>query len=86
MRRIVVDAIHRNARFGIEPQALPRVGIWIEARIVAARHVDRDLVTFIENEARRPEVDARPHDLAGLHEDFLVQTFPVAHANRGIQD
>jgi len=82
--RVVMDAVRRNACLGIKPEPFAGVGIRFKPWIAAARDVDGDFVPFVENEARRPEVDTHLYDVARLHEDFPVQALPIAQADRRV--
>ena len=57
-----------------------------EARIVAARDMDRNLVAFVEHQTRRPEVQPDLDNFTRLHKNLPAQPLAVSEAKRGIED
>ena len=51
---------------------LAGIRVRIKARIIRTADVNRDAMTLVEDQARRPEVDLELIDLSHLHEDRLT--------------
>src|SRR5205823_1965361 len=80
MSPVVMNRIGRDLSLFVSPQGLAGVRVRIKARIVRTADVNRDAMTLVEDQARRPEIDVELIDLALLHEDLVVKTFTEARS------
>ena len=82
MTSIVMDRIRRYLRQIICAKGTAGVRVWIEARVVRTGDVNRNSMTLVKDQARRPQIDLKLIDLALLHEYFTIESFPEAGPQR----
>ena len=80
MNPVVMNRIGRDLSLFVSPQRLAGVRVRIKARIVRTADVNRDAMTLVEDQARRPEIDLELIDPALLHEDLVIETFTEARS------
>src|SRR3954470_2743728 len=81
MRRVVIHGVVRGYRAAVLPQRLPGVWIRIETRKVAARDVEADAMTFLEDVRGRKGIDRECVDFARHQELGMITRRAVAPAN-----
>src|SRR5579863_2506525 len=80
MLAIVIDGVRRLDPMRRIRRRLAGVQVAVEAREIAARDFEAQLVSGKEDVARRPEVDGQLVDLSGIHELRPLLRVPVARA------
>src|SRR3984893_14057678 len=85
MNPVVMNRIGRDLRLIVGPQRLSGVRVWIKARIIRTADVNRDAMTLVEDQARRPEIYLELIDFALLHEDFVVKALTETGSQGRIQ-
>src|SRR6266566_1159456 len=85
MNPVVMNRIGRDLSLFVSPQRLSGVRVRIKARIVRTADVNRDAMTLVEDQARRPEIYLELIDPALLHEDLVVKSLTEARSNCRIE-
>jgi hypothetical protein len=84
MLGVVKNGLHGRQHLGVGAELVAGIEVAVEAREVAAAHLQRDAVPLAEEVARRPEIDLVLEGLAGCDWSGGVGALTVAGANDAV--
>ena len=73
MQTIVMNRVGSNLFEIVRTQRASGIRVGIEARAIRTADVNCDAMSLVEGDARGPEIDPEPVDLALLHEHFAIE-------------
>ena len=82
---IKVICVESDLGLVVRPERVAGVGVRVEARVVARRDGDPDLMAAVEHDAGGPDVDLEEVDAAGLHEHLRFHGLAVARAQDAVE-
>ena len=75
---IMIDRLGGHFEFGIHAKLVPRVGVPVVMRKVAARNLHSDLMALLEDVAARPKINREFISVAGVHQPWCLPGVAVA--------